>query len=51
MYQLFHMELDLIFTRLTPCEMVDAYIGYIINFFILERKHQWRFLVVWPERK
>ena len=33
MYQLFHMELDLIFTRLTPCEMVDAYIGYIINFF------------------
>ena len=33
MYQLFHMELDLIFTRLIPCEMVDAYIGYIINFF------------------
>lgn len=23
---------DLIFTGLTPCEIVDAYIGYIIDF-------------------
>ena len=33
MHQLFYMGVDLIFTRPTPCEMVDAYIGYIIDFF------------------